>query len=252
MKGPVKISFLVVSVGASLVAGACGPGAPQVSNGPLGPPRSSVEPRPPEPCPPDVYTSAEEYAGRAPELPPVPDVPDGPKKIGDAYTVFGAAHALRSRFESRDVTAKEIAIVGFIADSNLASAPKCALHKTGQKDPEGCVTEIPSFVLADSKDGKTGPRIKVLGWASNFAAVFDANALYAKGKPAKAYLDERWMVEVPYPLPAVGAKVKVTGRYGFMFTKSSTGVVADPRTGVMTYARLEVLEPAAQPAKLGK
>ena len=40
------------------------------------------------------------------------------------------------------------------------------------------------------------------------------------------------------------AKVKVTGKYGYSFAKSSTGLVADPVNGVMTYEKMEYLEPA--------
>ena len=68
--------------------------------------------------------------------------------------------------------------------------------------------------------------------------------------PAKdLYKDEIWNVTVPYPLPAVGAKVKVTGKYGYSFTKSSTGIVSDPTWGVMTYdgdSKIEVVEPAPE------
>jgi hypothetical protein len=50
-----------------------------------------------------------------------------------------------------------------------------------------------------------------------------------------------WLVDVPYPIPAAGTKVKVKGRYGFLFTRSSTGIVADPKNGVLTYGALEVV-----------
>ena len=67
--------------------------------------------------------------------------------------------------------------------------------------------------------------------------------------PAKDLVkDDIWSVDVPYPLPAVGAKVKVTGKYGFSFSKSSTGLVSDPVNGVMTYEKVEVLEPAPEKA----
>jgi len=66
------------------------------------------------------------------------------------------------------------------------------------------------------------------------------------------YRDDRWGVEVPIPLPAIGAKVRVHGRYGFMFTKSSTGVVSDPENGVFTVASVDTVVPASTPAKLGR
>lgn len=186
-------------------------------------------------------------ADSKPDLPPVPTLPATPRRSGDAYTVFGAVHDLRSRFESKDVTKAEIAIVGYIVDSNIPRAPKCAWHKTGKRDPDECVAEIPSFVIADAKDTKPDdpnlPHIKVLGWARSFAVVFDASAKYKglKTAPKPLVHDDMWNVDVPFPLPAAGTKVKVKGRYSFAFTKSSTGMVVEPLNGVLTYASLEVV-----------
>ena len=58
-------------------------------------------------------------------------------------------------------------------------------------------------------------------------------------------------MDVPFPLPAVGAKVKVTGKYGYTFTKSSTGLVSDPNNGVITFSKSEEIEAAPQPAAFG-
>ncbi len=117
----------------------------------------------------------------------------------------------QARVDPGEVTMKEIAIVGYIVESNLAAAPACALHKTGQKDPEGCRAEIPTFAIADTKDARDERKIRVMGWASNWANVFEANRLYkdAKAAPAVMHKDAIWAVDVPYPLPAVGAKVRV-------------------------------------------
>ena len=170
-----------------------------------------------------------------------------PKKDGESFTVFGATHALRSRFDSEQVTKGEITIVGWIVDSNVPRAPKCAWHKTGVRDPDTCAAEIPAFIIADAKDTKPDDpklsHIKVLGWARNFAVVFDASAKY-KGltaAPKPLVLDDLWNVEVPFPIPATGTKVKVKGRYAFSFTKSSTGIVTDPKNGVLTFSSLEVV-----------
>lgn len=197
----------------------------------------------------EPYIPAAAPSGRRPDLPEVPTLPQHPTKVGDAFTVFGATHALRSRFAAADVRG-EIAIVGYVVDENMKSAPACAIHKTGKADPEGCIAPVPSFTIADDKTATTG--IKVLGWARNFAVVFDANKAYATGKPAQPVRDDIWSVDVPYPLPAVGAKVKVTGTYSFAFTKSSSGMAAEPENGILTYARMETLEPAPRPAHLGK
>lgn len=201
----------------------------------------------------EPYKPAPAWSGRAANLPSPPALNIGPIKVGDAYTIAGASHHLRSRMHEKEVTAKDITIIGYIVEENISSAPACAVHKVGKKDADDCNSEIPSFWIADTKGaGKDAPRIRVLGWAKNFATVFDAMEKYKKLKeikdPAKDLIkDEVWGVEVPFPLPAVGAKVKVIGKYGFTFSKSSTGLVSDPVNGVATYGKIEVVEPAPEP-----
>lgn len=206
-------------------------------------------------CPDDeAYTPRAAWSGKKPTLPPVPALPSRPERIGADYTVYGAVHALHSRVDEREITSKSITVVGVIVDTNLARAPKCALHPAGRRTPDGCVTEIPTFVIADERAADPGaPRIRALGWASNFPQVFEAHQRYKglKAPPAKLYEDPIWAVGVPFPLPAPGAKVRVHGRYGFSFTKSSTGITSDPDTGILTVESVETLEPAPEPAKLG-
>jgi hypothetical protein len=168
----------------------------------------------------------------------------GAQRDGDAFTVHGGVRALHDRHDQRAI-ADEIAIVGYVVDSNLPRAPTCALHRTGRADPDGCVTELPSFTIADTKGATSGARIAVLGWASNFANLYEAWLRYKRGtRPATLWNDSLFGTAVPFPLPAVGAKVRVRGRYGVSFTKTSSGRAADPRNGVMTYAGIEYLEPA--------
>ena len=226
----------------------CACGGPEPATPVTTAPTASASPPPKAaPCD-DDYRPAPAPSAAKLELPAVPELPNLPKKDGDAFTVFGAVHALRSRHESAEVTKNEVTIVGWIVDSNVARVPKCAWHKTGVADPENCRAEIPAFVIADDKDTKPDDpekaHIRVLGWARNFAAVFDATAKY-KGltaPPKQLYKDEMWMVDVPYPIPAAGTKVKVKGRYGFLFTKSSTGAVSDPKNGILTYTSLEIVK----------
>lgn len=202
----------------------------------------------------EPYKAAPAFSGRAVHMPPVPQLPTNPVKVGDSYTIFGAIHHLKSRIHDKEVTAKEISIQGYIVDSNIPTAPSCAVHKVGKKDPDDCVNiPIPSFALADAKGDTKGQTIRVLGWAKNFASVFDAMEKYKnlKEAPKELYKDEVWQVDVPYPLPAVGAKVKVTGKYGYTFSKSSTGLVSDANNGVLTFAKMEVIEPAPEPAAFG-
>ncbi len=204
----------------------------------------------------EPYKPAPQWSGRKPSLPAPPQLSSAPIKAGEAYTIYGASHHLRSRIHDKDVTKANITIVGYIVEENISDAPKCAIHKTGKKDADDCPPpgqppiEIPSFWIADEKGaGKDKPRIRVLGWAKNFATVFEAMEKYKnlKEPPKELYKDEVWSVDLPYPLPAVGAKVKITGKYGYTFSKSSTGIVSDPANGVMTYAKIEYLEPATAP-----
>jgi hypothetical protein len=200
----------------------------------------------------EPYKAAPAWSGRKPSLPSPPALTNAPVKVGDAYTVAGAAHHLRSRIHDKEVTKSNITIQGYIVEENISDAPACAVHKTGKADPEECKAEIPSFWIADEKGaGKDKPRIRVLGFAKNYASVYEAMEKYKNLKevkdPAKdLYKDEIWNVDVPFPLPAVGAKVKVNGKYGFTFSKASTGLVSDPVNGTMTYEKMEVVEPAAE------
>lgn len=203
----------------------------------------------------EPYQAAPAWSGQKPNLPTPPSLSSAPIKVGDGYTVAGAAHQLRSRYHDKDVTKDPISIVGYIVAENITDAPSCAIHKEGKKDADDCQSEIPSFWIADTKDAaKDKPRIRVLGWAKNFATVYEAMQKYKNLKevrdPAKDLVkDEIWGVDVPFPLPAVGAKVKVTGKYGYSFSKSSTGIVSDPINGTLTYEKVEVLEPAPEPVK---
>lgn len=201
----------------------------------------------------ETYKAAPAWSGQKPNLPTPPQLSTAPVKVGDAYTVEGASHHLRSANHNKDVTKSSVTIQGYIVEENISTAPSCAIHKVGKKDADDCTSEIPSFWIADEKGaGKDKPRIRVLGWAKNFATVHDALDKYKNLKevkdPAKDLVkDEVWSVDVPFPLPAVGAKVKVTGKYGYTFSKSSQGLVSDPVYGVMTYEKLETVEPAPEP-----
>jgi hypothetical protein len=216
----------------------------------------------------NVYKASPVYSGKKADLPTVPTLPTNPMKVGDAYTIFGAIHQLRSRYHEQDVTKKDITIQGYIVDTNIGGAPACAIHKIGKKDPDNCKSEIPSFWIADAKGDKAGQKIRVLGWASNWANVGEAMDHYKHmkdapkhvekdkpdnaGKPGYYVDDEVWNNEIPYPIPGIGEKVKVTGHYATISSKASSGLVADPQSGVMTYGSLEVLEPPTEPAEFPK
>ncbi|HKQ71948.1 MAG TPA: hypothetical protein VJT73_21535 [Polyangiaceae bacterium] len=199
----------------------------------------------------EPYKPAPAFSGRKASLPGVPTLPAKAVKAGDAYTVYGAMHHLRSRVHNAEVNAKDIAITGYIVKTNLAEAPACAVHKTGKGDKDDCKAPIPAFWIADEK-GDDKNAVKVMGWASNFAQIFDASEKYAgpKGTSAEAVKDEFWAVDVPNPVPNVGAKVTVSGNFGVSFTKSTSGVETDPSHGIMTYAKLTYVEPPSEPGTL--
>jgi hypothetical protein len=208
----------------------------------------------------EPYKPQPAFSGRKASLPTPPTLVSTPKKASDgSYTVFGAIHDLKNRIHSSEITSKDaITISGYIVQTNYDTAAKCLQHPTGKKDPDNCpppgtVTEIPSFWIADQKGDTKGQKIRVLGWAKNWATVFDAMKKYKDMKevkdPAKDLVkDDVWSVDVPFPLPAVDAQVKVTGKYGYTFTKASTGIVSDPANGVMTYAKLDYVTPSPAPA----
>ncbi len=183
-------------------------------------------------------------------LPPVPNIPQRPIKSGDAYTVWGASYYLRSRVHNKKVAGEQITVEGYITKTNLPEAPECAVHKGGKADPEDCKPPIPAFWIGESKDAPPKDTIKVLGWASNFAQLYDAMEEIDKKKEDAEPMDTFWGNPIPVPIPNVGAKVRVTGRYATTFTGSSTGTEADPIMGLLTYQKLEYLEEPAEKATL--
>jgi len=196
------------------------------------------------------YEAHQAYAGPKANLPPVANVPKKPIKQADAYTVWGASYSLRSRVHRKDVAGKKITLTGYVTKTNLPDAPECAVHKGGKADPENCKPPIPAFWLGDTKEAPIEESIKVMGWASNFAQIYDAITEFDKGKEDAEYQDTFWGVKVPNPLPAAGAKVSVTGTYSSTFTQSSTGAEANPFMGLLAYQEIKVLEPAAELAAL--
>lgn len=200
----------------------------------------------------EPYNPVPAFSGRKASLPNVPTLPTTPIKNGDSYTIYGAIHHLNSSIHAPEVNGKDITIMGYIVKSNMETVDKCAIHKTGKADPEGCKTEIPTFWISDVK-GDMKQTIRVMGWASNFANVFDALEKYKTLKEVKdpekdLVKDELWAVPIPFPLPAKDAKVKVTGKYGVNFGRSSTGVEADPVNGIMNVTKIEYVEPSPEPA----
>jgi hypothetical protein len=192
------------------------------------------------------YEPRAAVSGKKASLPAVPSLPTKVKKQGDAYTIWGVTHDLRSRVHAEEVENKKLSLVGYIVKTNFADAPPCAVHKTGKGDPPDCKSAVPSFSIADDK-GEKVDMIDVMGWASNFAQMFsliEGIDKAQKGKEGEVKLtDEMWGADLPNPLPNIGAKVKVTGTYGKTFTKGTGGAAANPKYGIMTVEKIEYLEP---------
>ncbi|MDP8999593.1 MAG: hypothetical protein M3O46_05720 [Myxococcota bacterium] len=202
------------------------------------------------------YKPVPAWSGKRPSLPAPPSLPNTPVKSGDAYSIYGAIHQLRSLIHSKEVTAQPITIVGYVVDSNIPRAPDCAVHKTGKKDPDNCAPEVPSFWIADNKGDTKGPKIRVVGWARNFAVIYDAMTAYKKLKPGQeppdgGVTDDMLNVVVPFPLPSVGEKVRVTGAYNVAKVVVSD-MVSEPIGGVIAYSKIEQVEPAPEPAAFAK
>jgi hypothetical protein len=203
------------------------------------------------------YKAQPAWSGKKANLPSPPTLSNAPIKAGDSYTVYGAIHQLRSLLHSKDVTKEPISVTGYIIDSNVARAPECAIHKTGKADPEKCSgpdgkpIEVPSFWIADDKGNAKGPKIRVVGWARNNAVICDAMKAYNKLKPGEqpkeAVKDDILNVDLPNPLPSVGAKVKITGAYNVSKSVVSD-MVSEPLGGVVAMQKMETLEPAPSPA----
>lgn len=213
------------------------------------------------------YQPKPAVSGKKATLPAVPTIPAKKKKDGDAYTIWGVTHELRSRVHHDDVSGKKISLIGYVVKTNYAQkcadknntankddcTPECAIHKTGKQDPAECKSPVPTFFIADSKEDQKD-MIAVMGWSSNFAQMYtliEALQRAPKGKEAEVKLaDEFWGGDLPNPLPNIGAKVKVTGIYGETFTKATSGAATNPRYGIMTSEKIEMVEPPTEPALL--
>ncbi|MFO0554905.1 MAG: hypothetical protein U0271_41395 [Polyangiaceae bacterium] len=157
--------------------------------------------------------------------------------------------------------------------------PKCAVHEKGKGDDKGddikdqgkappgkapakdakdkpkadepeCIAPVPAFWIAETNTvTDTTELIKVVDWATNFAGIYSAIVEYDKEsdpeKRAAIKVDDSYGKTIPNPIPAVGAKVKITGKYGKSYDMS-TSTIADPRFGIMAARSIEVVEQAPE------
>lgn len=182
-------------------------------------------------------------------LPPPMALTPAPLKVGEDFTVWGASYALRGRAHRSEVTSEgddhPITVTGYITRTNLLDAPKCAVHRPGRADPEGCVSPFPTFWIGDTKDAPVEECISVIGWASNFPQVYEAIRAFDRRNPSQ-YIDGFLGVAVPNPLPAAGAKVTVRGTYGTKFGITTAALEPDSTMGILTFRSYTVLEQAPE------
>lgn len=192
-------------------------------------------------------------SGKAAKLPTVPTLSNKPKKNGDVYTVAGLIHDFRSRIHGEKLLSQEsVTVIGYIVKTNLGEAPPCAVHKTGKKDGADCEKNpppVPALWISDEKGAAENISIPVMGWAGNYADIYDAIQAYKKPK-VKELTKNKWGTDVPNPIPNKDAKIKVVGKYGTSFTLASQGVESNPVTGIITYKSIEYVEPPPTPGTL--
>src|SRR4051812_30628435 len=86
----------------------------------------------------EPYKPAPAWAGRAANLPAPPQITAAPVKVGASYTIAGASNQLRARLPSAEMRKASVTLVGYIVEENISTAPSCAIHKVGTKDPDDC------------------------------------------------------------------------------------------------------------------
>ncbi|MEZ4444515.1 MAG: hypothetical protein R3B72_35905 [Polyangiaceae bacterium] len=192
--------------------------------------------------------SCAQIPGTVPALPAI-ELSDLPFTNDDGtYTVFGATHHLRLQARNAEVTQQPITVSGCITATNYEQAPACAVHRTGVADPANCEAPAPSFHLADDCSG--GVAVRVMGWASNWAQIFTMIEGIDQYGDEAVLEDEFFGHELPNPIPAVGSRVRATGTYGHFYTRGSRGRAADPRYGILTASRIELIQRAPKRALL--
>lgn len=205
--------------------------------------------------------------GKPAAIPAPPSLPQKPKKVDDSYTVYGAVHDLHSKVHVHEVKGKKLTITGYIVKTNLVKCtdqskaveeecvPDCAVPKD-LKDgtPADCKAPVPSFWIADSAEEKN-EMIRVIGWASNFAGIKGAIEEMDKATSLEKAAEVKFMDQqgrtLPNPLPAVGAKVKVTCTYGP--TSKVMGNASEPKYGILGCGSdyvIQILQPAPALANL--
>lgn len=164
-----------------------------------------------------------------------------------AFTVREASCTLRDGNQSGTFEKEEIAITGYVTATNLPDVPPCANHRPGVSDPVGCSLPVPAFWIGNTRNASRSNSIRVVGWASQYAQVLAAKARYAEAGAGVTDFDVFWGVPIPNPIPEVGARVVVVGRYGVSPLDSSRGTDTNYTMGILTYSSMKTIEPAPAP-----
>ena len=237
------LSVTSASVGIALfLSAACQPPPPGADE-----PRSTMSRRG-QTC--ESTRTSEVYAPstasiEASHVPDAPVLPERPLERDGAFTVWGA----QRRFRARPAADETISVIGYVVKTNFRDAPPCALAPVDKRLPADCRPPTPTLWLGDAAD-QAGGLLPVKGFASSFANLLAA-LKPGRARPTAPTIDSPWGRPVPRPLPARGAKMRVTGVMAKTFTLSSDGAELYP-AGVLTYASGEYLEPPSEPAKLGQ
>ncbi len=161
-----------------------------------------------------------------PSLPTVPDLPPPPYDVEYADGSF-SVYGVRRRMATTMGT--DVSITGYIVE--IYVPPEC---------PEGRTCDAPAaphLWIADRRDPpEDEDRLMLAGYAENQAQIDEAVELASRGRYEPPD-PESGILPIPTDF-AVGAKVKVTGR----FTRVS-GAGFNVSNGMLEYRGHEVLEP---------
>jgi hypothetical protein len=244
-----RAPWLLLAVAAvPLIEGACRPPESPIAPVVIVPPPTASS----APCEPRAAEAYRPLPAASVSAAFVPDLTASltrPERVGEDFTVWGLKKALRLPGGAGRLAGRDVAVVGLVVATNFAEAPACALHAVGHGDPPGCNSPIPAFFLADEA-GETHYRLKVMGFAANWATMFSAAAHDKAHRPGD-FRDPRWDRPVPLPLPAPGARLRVVGRMGTAFELDSSGTEVYP-AGVLTFRESRQLAPGPVPAVLGQ
>src|SRR5258708_37368357 len=84
------------------------------------------------------YKPMPAWSGKHASLPAPVSPPNNPIKAGDAYTIYGAIHQLRSLIHSKEVTAQPITVAAYVVDSNIRSEE----HTSELQSPDHLVCRL--------------------------------------------------------------------------------------------------------------